>query len=122
MTIGIVSLITYGLVVWPFTTFPEYRISGLFQIALFGALPATVFGIVASRRFELAGASGFFGGSMAAAVFMFLRLQQTLLGKYTKDLPTPEYPDSIGLIIPIAWFVWAAMIAFVSCRRQSLNQ
>jgi branched-subunit amino acid transport protein AzlD len=118
VTIGVVSLTTYVLTVWPFAVLPEYTVVGLLRILAMGALPASVFGAVAGRRFALAGASGFFGGAMAAAVFMHLRLQQTLLGNYTKDIPKPEYPDFVAWALPVSWFLWAGLVAWVFCRRE----
>ena len=118
MSIGVVSLITYGLVIWPFAVFKEYSVDGLLTILAAGPLAASVFGAVAGRKLALAGASGFFGGAMAGAVFMHLRLQQTLLGRYTKDLPAPEYPDFVALALPIGWFLVAGIVAFLFCRRE----
>ena len=117
-TIGIVSLITYGTTVWPFAVFPEYSIVGLAKILGFGAGTASILGAVAGRKFGLAGSSGFFGGSMAAAVFMHLRLQQTMLGQFARDMPKPDYPESLALWIPFVWFAWAGAIAWIFCRRE----
>ena len=117
-TIALVSLVTYLVTVWPFFKFPEYSIVGLVSIVSTGILPAMVIGVIVSRKFALAGAAGFFGGSMAGAVFMHLRLQQTLLGKYAQDMPRPDYPDIVAWIIPFAWFSVAGIIAWIFCRRE----
>ncbi|MCW5936611.1 MAG: hypothetical protein KIT11_04815 [Fimbriimonadaceae bacterium] len=119
-TIGLGSFITYGLTVWPWLTFPEYKVQGLLEIALAGCLPAVVFGIIATRKFGLAGASGFFGGGMASAVFMYLRLQSTMLGRFSERLPAPEYPERWAWIVPLAWFLAVAAIAalFLPARHE----
>lgn len=117
-TIAVTSLITYFMTAWPFAVFPEYSIVGLGQIFLFGALPATVLGVIASRKFALAGASGYFGGAMAAAVFMHLRFQQTALGYLAPDMPKPDYPPFLIQVLPFAWFAGAGLIAFVFYRRE----
>ncbi|MBS1715686.1 MAG: hypothetical protein JST30_15260 [Armatimonadetes bacterium] len=118
MSIGVISIITYGLVIWPFAVFQEYSLNGLLTILAAGPLAACVFGAVAGRRLALAGATGFFGGAMAGAVFMHLRLQQTMLGRYTKDLPAPEYPDLVAYAVPVGWFLLSGLVALVFCRRE----
>ncbi|MBS1724043.1 MAG: hypothetical protein JSS66_13945 [Armatimonadetes bacterium] len=120
-TIGVVSLLTYGLTIWPFSVFPEYTTKGLTLILIAGCGPAMILGAVAGRTLRLAGASGFFGGAMAGAVFMHLRLQQTLLGKFTRDLPKPDYADWLAWAVPPTWFVAAGIIALVFYRREPNN-
>jgi Na+(H+)/acetate symporter ActP len=117
MTIVLASLITYALAVWPWFTMAEYTMRGLFGIVLAGMLPATVFGVYCTRKFDQAGASGFFGGAMTAGVFMYLRLQQTLLGKHSVDLPAPEYPEGFGWAVPLAWVLFAGAVAWVARPR-----
>jgi hypothetical protein len=112
-TIVVLSFTTYGLVVWPFFVMPEYTIFGLLTIIVLGMAPATVFGALAVRRAGLAGAAGFFGGAMASAVFIFLRLQQTQLGRLSYELPDPEYPAAWGWMLPLAWFLFSGGIAAV---------
>jgi len=119
MSIGVISILTYGLVIWPFAVFQEYSVNGLLTILATGPLPACVFGAVAGRKLALAGSTGFFGGAMAAAVFMHLRLQQTMLGKYTKDLPAPEYSDLVAILLPVGWFLVSGLVALVFCRREA---
>lgn len=118
-TIAVTSILTYFMTAWPFAAFPEYSTTGLLQILLFGALPATVLGVLASRRFALAGASGFFGGAMAAAVFMHLRFQQTAIGYVARDMPRPDYPILVIQLLPMAWFAWSGLVALIFCRRES---
>ena len=117
-TIGVVSVITYFMTIWPFAVYPEYSIVGLLKIIGFGILPASILGAIAARRFALAGASGFFGGAMAAAVFIHLRLQQTMLGNYARDIPKPDYPESFAFMLPLLWFVWSGALAWIFCRRE----
>lgn len=117
-TIGVVSMATYFLTIWPYAAFEEYKLSGLVSTLVYGAVPASIFGAVAARKFALAGASGYFGGAMAGAVFMHLRLQQTMLGFYTKDIPRPEYPEFTAIALPMTWFACAGAIAWIFCRRE----
>jgi hypothetical protein len=121
LVIGAASLITYALCVWPFTAFPEYSVVGLSQIAATGLLPSLVFGIFMARRAGLAGGTGFFGGALAAAVFMHLRLQQTALGYITKDMPRPDYPAWIGWALPPIWVVIAGLAALVFSKGESVE-
>jgi len=112
-TIVLASLITYFLSIWPFFVFPEYRISGLLIIALAGPGTAGVFGIFCTRKFGLAGASGFVGGAMASAIFMFLRLQQTVAVRGHHDYVQPEYPDRWAWLTPLAWFLISGALALI---------
>ncbi len=116
-TISLAAVFTYLIAVWPWLVFPEYRLDGLITIGLTGALPASVFGALCIRRFRLAGASGFFGGGMASAVFMYLRLEQTMLGRLSVDLPAPEYPERWAWLLPIVWFLWTGLLGVLLLPR-----
>ena len=112
------SFLTYFLTVWPFLTFQDSHLAATLGVcALLGPLPALVLGAYASRKFELPGACGFVGGSMALCVFLFLRLQQVMLGKGSTDLPHPDYPDSWVWMIPLAWLVAAIFVALLAMPR-----
>ncbi|HCM72847.1 MAG TPA: hypothetical protein DIS87_01760 [Armatimonadetes bacterium] len=43
---------------------------------------------------------------MAVAVFAYLRLKETMLGKLNVDIPPPEWPDEVAWLVPL-------LIAFV---------
>lgn len=120
-TIVAASFITYGLVIWPFFVFPEYTLKGLAMIALTGPGAATVFGIFLCRRMGISGASGFLGGSTTSAVFIYLRMQQTMLAVGSQDLPQPEYPVRWATLAPLAWFVASIFVALLFLPRNVLE-
>jgi hypothetical protein len=110
-TIVVASFVTYGLAVWPYFVLPEHTVAGLVTIVLSGMAPASVFGSLAVRSHGLAGAAGFLGGAMASAVFVYLRLQQTQLGRLSYELPDPEYPAAWVWMLPLAWFLLCGGLA-----------
>ncbi len=112
-TIVLGSLITYGLTIWPFFVFEEYRVSGLAMAMATGAGVAAVFGMICTRKFGLAGASGFIGGAMASAIFIYLRLQQTVAVRGHHDYLQPEFPDRWSWLTPLAWFLAALAVALL---------
>ena len=116
-TIGVLSVFTYFLSIWPFTVMAEYTWNGLIMILAYGTVPASILGAIAGRKLGYAGSTGYFGGALASAVFMHLRLQQTMLGNFTKDVPKPEYPDSVAIAVPLLWFVVAGIVAVAFCKR-----
>lgn len=108
----VASFATYALGAWPFFALPNTHLIGALGVACAaGLLPALAFGAFASRRAGLAGACGFVGGAMAVAVFLFLRMEQVMMGYDMRDLPLPEYPRTWGWMLPAAWMVAAALVA-----------
>lgn len=109
-----VSVLSYALGVWPMFVIPEtHRLANLGMALGVGLLPATILGIVATRKTGLPGACGFVGGAMAIGIFLFLRLEQLMLGYYRNDLPQPEYPKSWMWLVPVAWLVAALIVAII---------
>jgi branched-subunit amino acid transport protein AzlD len=119
MVVLVGSLITYALVIWPWFTFKEYEISGLEKMAVFGGVPASIFGVVVIRKLDAAGLAAFMGGAMAAGVFVFLRLQQSNLGRYAQDLPMPEFPERWVMLVPLGWLAWIILVALASYPRRA---
>jgi hypothetical protein len=114
------SILSYGLAVWPFMVLQEtQRAVTLGWGALLGLLPAAILGVVAARKFNLPGACGFVGGSMAMSVFLYLRLQQVMLAKGSTDLPHPDFPDSWGWAIPLGWLVLSVFLAVIALPRST---
>ena len=116
MVILVVSLLVFGVSVVPFFAVDEYTREGLLRGILTGMLPASVLGVVSMRWFGAAGLSGFLGGALTVTVFLFLRLEQTMLGFYDINLPTPEYPERWKWFIPLAWALWAGILAVIFGR------
>ena len=109
MVILVCCFLVYGLSVWPWfvageeSPFKTYTVQGLINALAIGCGSASVIGLFATIKFKLAGGAGFMGGSFAGGVFMFLRLQQIMLGKGHNDLPQPEFPERWMYLVPLAW-------------------
>jgi len=122
----LVSLLTYTLVVWPhFVFYDTYKLRVLALACGFGMIPALVAGAIASRRFGLAGAGGFIGGSLAAAIFLYLNLKRILLleaiPELNRDLPKPEFPTSWQYVVPGAWMLLALLTAGFLLRSEEIT-
>ncbi len=104
----------YILTVWPYLVFQDSeRLSRLEVSSLVGMLPAAILGTVASRRFGLAGACGFVGGSMASGIFLYLRIEQTFLSSLARQAPKPDYPQILTYLIPLTWIIVSVILALV---------
>lgn len=109
------SVLTYLMSFWPFAAVPHHTVSGLVQALALASLPTWVFGAILARKFGMAGASGFVGGALCSAIFIYLRLQMVTSVRGDRTLPQPEYPDRWAVIIPVAWLLAsaAAMMLFL---------
>lgn len=107
-----VSIVSYLLAAWPMFVIANTHLLVEFGVALAaGLIPSLVLGAVATRKTGLPGACGFVGGAMATAIFLFLRLEQLMLGYSVREIPQPEYPRSWMWIVPTAWVVLAVLVA-----------
>jgi hypothetical protein len=117
-----VSIVSYALAAWPMFVVPNTHLLVDFGIALAaGLIPASILGVVAIRKTGLAGACGFVGGAMATAIFLFLRLEQLMLGYSVREIPRPEYPRSWMWIVPTAWVIAAILLAVIFLPRRELH-
>ncbi|HXH59828.1 MAG TPA: hypothetical protein VNI20_00565 [Fimbriimonadaceae bacterium] len=123
LTIALFSIGFYILAIWPFFEFPAHLRSGLLSVGLFGALPTLLVGVAAVRKFGLEGATALVGGSLAAAVFAYLRMDSMMLGKYDTNgqLPAPDYPDSWAWIVPLGWCLTVVAIVLFSLPKRELR-
>lgn len=119
-TIAVLSLAFYAMQAWPFFSFPAHERAGLVKVGLYGALPVLLAGIAAVRLKGLEGATALVGGSMAGAIFAYLRLDALTLGKLgdLQELPPPDWPDSWAWLIPIAWCLTAAAVALLALPKR----
>jgi hypothetical protein len=119
-TIAILSLTFYAMLAWPFFVFEAHLRAGLAQIALYGALPVLVAGVLATRAKGLEGATALVGGSIAGAIFAYLRLDALTLGKLgdLQELPPPDWPDSWAWLIPLAWCLAVAATALLALPKR----
>lgn len=106
------SIGCYILSVWPFLLFSETeKLSMLCLATAAGLIPATVLGVIATRRFRLAGACGFVGSALATGIFLYLRIEQVFLSALARQAPTPDYPRAMVYLVPLAWILLATIIA-----------
>jgi hypothetical protein len=61
----------------------------------------------------LAGASGFVGGAFISAIFMFLRLDQSMLRNFVPDVPRPDYPDAWKGLVPLGFVLVSLILAIL---------
>jgi hypothetical protein len=102
----LVCLVSWALVVWPHFLFSDTQnLSTLELCAALGLVPATLFGAAATRIFGLPAAAGFLGGSICAATFLYLRLQQVVAFRGVPNVPQPQYPDAWVWLMPLGWIV-----------------
>lgn len=112
------SVITYGLAVAPHFAFVDtYRLNVLILACAAGMIPAWLWGGFATRKFGLAGAAGFVGGSLAAAIFFLLNLKRILLREGLKDLPQPEFPASWQYLVPGVFLLCTFLVVAFTLRR-----
>lgn len=115
------SVLTYALAVWPHLAWSDTHSSAVLGLGLaLGLGPACVFGGFVARRFGLAGAAGFFAGSMASATFLFLRLQQVMAFRGIPDTPQPDYPYAWMWIVPLGWVLLSAILALLFVPKDEL--
>lgn len=108
------AILTYGLGILPFFLIDQQHIGNRLLIGtLIGAGAGVFLGFFASRGSFIVGACGYLGGSMAAATFLLLRIQQILLAKDIKDLPQPDFPEIWVWTLPAGWVCLAAIVALL---------
>jgi hypothetical protein len=117
------SLITFFLGVWPFLLLGsnepvEPKLLWAFPIGLIPALAAGGYG---SRRFGLAAACGFIGGSMALTVFMLLISQRLTLAIFFASGDRHYYAPNLVYLIPVLWLVLAALMAYLFTPKAELH-
>jgi hypothetical protein len=117
----VAAFVTYLLTAWPWFVFSDgHRLASLAIACGLGMIPALLFGAFAARRGGLAGGCGFVAGSMAAAVFVYLRMEQLLLGRAVRELPFPEYPSAFLWQVPLGWLAAAILVTALALSRTRL--
>lgn len=118
----ITSVLTYFFAVWPYFVFNStHLISTLVTCSLIGLLPAATLGVIACRRFGLAGGSGFVGGSLTTGIFLYLRLQQVIALKGDRRMPQPEFPDQWVWLLPLAWILASLILTLLVMPKAEFN-
>ena len=118
-----VSVLSYGLAVWPYFVFPNtHELRALALASGLGLIPAAVAGGYAVWKWGLAAAGGFVSGSLATAIFLMLRLKQVLLTEGIEDLPQAEFPQSWQYLVPGAWMLVVLALAALLLRKEELGE
>jgi len=112
------SIAGYLLSVWPFLVLPDTeKISKLAIAVGVGLIPAAVLGVFATRKFALAGACGFVGGSLSTGIFLYLRLEQVFISATARQAPAPDYPQVMMYVVPLGWILASAILALIALPR-----
>jgi len=108
----IASIAGYMLSVWPFFAFQQVeQLSTLLMAMAAGMLPAAILGLVATRKFGVAGACGFVAGAITTAIFLYLRLTQAHLSYLAQQSPRPDWPQILSILVPLGWVLAVAFLA-----------
>ncbi|MCW5943013.1 MAG: hypothetical protein KIS66_12320 [Fimbriimonadaceae bacterium] len=112
----VASLATYLLAVWPYFAVirEQHTLSGLGKALALGGVPAFGLGFLLVRRYGLPAACGAVGGAMATAIFIYVRLQQVMLGFDVPEIPDPEYPRFVAWLLPLVWLTTAVFVELVA--------
>ena len=108
------------LVVAPFLVFLDvHRVVDLAKAMAFGMIPALLLGVWFARRVGAVGAMGLIASSLAAAVFLFLRIGQVAMSAQAQQTPPLEYPESFRWLVPVAWILVSCFVAAAVPGRES---
>lgn len=112
MTVSVLSLLVWGLAIWPFFVFDMHLRQGLVSAAMAGFVPSLAVGAISVIKGGMTGATGFAGGAFAAGLFAYLQLENLMLGKFgnVEDLPPPDYPDFWTWLLPL---IWCLLVSFL---------
>ena len=117
-----VSLLSYGLAVWPHFMFQNtHELKTLGLASALGLLPAAILGAYSVWKWGLAAAGGFVSGSLAVSIFLMLRLKQVVMMEGIKDLPQPEYPQSWQYLVPGAWMLVVIALIAIFLRKEEIS-
>jgi hypothetical protein len=114
----IASLMCYLMIVVPFFLFKELQtVTQLATACGVGLACAVVTTLLVGRRFGVPGICGWAGGGMCGGVFLYLHLMQPFVQARLDSKPTPEYPSSFAMIVPVAYvLVLLISIVFVYAK------
>lgn len=117
-----VSLLVYGLSVWPYFVFQNtHELKALALASSLGLIPAALAGGYSVWKWGLAAAGGFVSGALATAIFLMLRLKQVLLTEGIEDLPQAEFPPSWQYLVPGAWMLVVLALIALLLRKEELG-
>lgn len=122
------SFVTYFLAVWPFFVWFDIHEWAVLGKALGIGFPiAFAQGALATWKFDLAGAAGFIGGTVAASIFLYLRFQQVFLEAGAQRIPFPPYPQSIQWFAPLGILLGsillsASILVLLQTQHKSANK
>lgn len=122
MVFAVVSLVTFGLLMWPFLDVRElFQYNALIRALWVASIPAAIWGVVWSRIGSVPGASAFVAGTLLAGVFVYIRVRQVIIFAGQSGSPPTEYPDSWNLFIPIVWVVGSFVLAGIAVPWRAIS-
>lgn len=119
---SVIAFVGAGLYMLPFVVWPQVAAADrLYQNLGLSAVAAGAFGLVATRRFGIAAAGGFFSASLSSALFLYIRLGQFDMGRGIENLPQPEWPRVFVWLIPLAMVFFGALVAVLGLHTSELQ-
>lgn len=116
------SVAVYALGVWPFFVFQKAFLGVVLAEALACAVvPQWIVGAIVTRRFGIAGACGFVGGSLCNGIFLFLRVSQLFVSARLQQSPSPEFPEAFAYLIPGVTVLACAFVAVLFLSKKELD-
>lgn len=112
-----ISVGCLALAIWPFFPLLQAdRLSSLLLALALGLLPSAIVGGLFSRRYGIPAAAGFVASSMAAGLFVYIRLTEMFMAAAAKVRTDSDYPHVLAWLIPLMWVLFALVLALVSLR------
>jgi hypothetical protein len=115
--IVLISLVTFGLAVWPSLVWREYSVRELLTTLGCAWTPTLILGWFSLKKFRESGLAGFIGGAMCYGIFLYMRLMQVFVAEDNPDLPHAEWPRVFSIVIPALWAVLSVGLAAVAYPR-----
>lgn len=107
------SFLIYFLGVWPFFAFQKIVTFGQLGLTVgLGFFCTGVFCAYVSRKFGTAGWFGSLGGTMAIAMFTYLRLDTIKFLTFEPGTKPPEFSSWLTILISIGWITFIALVGW----------
>jgi hypothetical protein len=119
MLAGCTTFLLVALFVYAVLVAPWFFVSGLWQLTAvgtacaYGLVPALLIGGGVGIKFGPAAALGFFGGVLASAVFLLIRIDQFFSLALARQAPEPDYPPIYRFLIPIVYVLVASFLVIM---------
>jgi hypothetical protein len=100
------SLVCYLLSIWPFIFADDlWTSAGLARAMSLGFIPPTIFGIISTRRFAVAGACGWVAAALTTAIFLLVRIQNLFTAGDSRQFPMPVFSRDLIWVLPVGYVI-----------------